>query len=888
MQGLEHDKNNQLQGYLSMSNYKNQAITVYSNGYPIVPINKGIKAPRIKGWQDREFLPSDIRAGLGIKCGLGANPICAVDIDVTDAGLAERISTLYEEMAGYTIQRVGSAPKTMLIYRAANAGWSKAASQWFSDCEWTLNDKNEWVTEGTPQRVEVLGKGQQFVALHEHPDTLQPYEWVDMLGGIESVPAADLPLITEDLVVKFLEVADQLAEDDGMYMKPTPSRKSKTSNALVSLPDEDNFLLDVKVGMSVDEARGYLEYLSSDDHDLWIKIGMALKSEFGDNADALTLFDDWSAKATNYGGYELIQDKWDRFSIGSGGGVSIKTLIKLGNEAKLFHDRHVRSAMLEDYLSDIRNAVDMFELVDEVLPRLGSKLDLGDIVIIKAVKDATLARAKALSQPLTLKDIDSALGIRKEITNDAISRAVLFSEEGNAQRMIDACRDTIMFVPEHNSWYEWSTYYWSAVDPAYIEARARVSVAAIATDSALIGTFGGEEVLAFIQNSSRAQTYRNMVSIAKTDESVLVSVRALDADKNLFGVGNGAVDLTTGKLRPANPLDRITIASEVDYVAEAKCPIFEQTLSDVFFGDEEMITFFQRLMGYTMLGSPTEQLFVIPYGGGANGKSTIFGAISNVFGAHAKTADSSTLLGGAGGNAGGPREDILRLRGSRFVYVSEPDDGGVLKEGLIKGMSGGEAMAARGAYAKTTIEVVPTWTVFMPTNHKPIIKGVDAAIWRRIMPIPFDRNFETDPDVVRDLDRNAKLAKEQSGILNWLVTGALQYKLMGLKVPQKVLDAKAVYRDDMDVLAEWLDMCCVLGADQHASSEALFTSWRTFAEANGELKTIANSRSLGRRLSSKGLETFKNKYGIRGRGFEGISVRVPDGAQGFDDLSLED
>lgn len=868
-----------------MTNYKNQAITVYNNGYPIVPINKGIKAPRVKGWQEKDFRPSDISCGVGIKCGIGANPICAVDIDVTDAALAENLSSLYEDMAGYTVQRVGQAPKTMLVYKAADAGWSKATSQWFSECEWTLNDKNEWVTEGTPQRVELLGKGQQFVALHEHPDTLKPYEWVDMLGGIETVAAAELATVTEELALNFLEVADQMAADAGMFMKPDSMRKNKS---LVHLADEDNFLLDVKVGMSLEEASGYLEHLASDDHDQWIKVGMALKSEFGESVEALNLFDEWSSKAQNYGGYDLVADKWARFSSGSNGGVSIKTLIKLGNAAKLFHDRHVRSAMLEDYLSDIKNAVDMFELVDEVLPRLGSKLDLGDIVIIKAVKDATIIRAKELSQPLTLKDIDSALGIRKEITNDTIARAVLFSEEGNAQRMIDACRHTIMYVPEHNTWYEWSTYYWSAVDPAYIEARARISVSTLASDSNLIGTFGGEEILAFIQNSSRAQTYRNMVAIAKTDESVLVSVRALDADKNLFGVGNGAVDLTTGKLRPANPLDRITIASEVDFIATAECPIFEQTLSDVFFGDEEMITFFQRLMGYTMLANPTEQLFVIPYGGGANGKSTIFGAISNVFGAHAKTADSSTLLGGAGGNAGGPREDILRLRGSRFVYVSEPDDGGVLKEGLIKGMSGGEAMAARGAYAKSTIEVIPTWTVFMPTNHKPIIKGVDAAIWRRIMPIPFDRNFETDPDVVRDLDRNAKLAKEQSGILNWLVAGALEYKLKGLKVPQKVLDAKAVYRDDMDVLAEWLDMCCVIGPDCHASSEALFASWRTFAEANGELKTIANSRSLGRRLASKGLETFKNKYGIRGRGFEGIAIRVPDGAQAFDDLSLVD
>lgn len=868
-----------------MSNYKKQAVVVYGNGYPIVPINRGSKAPYIKGWQDTDFTPDAITAGVGIKCGIGPVPLCAVDIDVTDADLAGRISSLYQDMAGYTLERVGQAPKTMLLYRAAAAGWTKAASAWFSEEPWVLNDKNVWETAGTPQRVEILGKGQQFVALHEHPDTHKPYEWVDMLGGIEGTPADELAVISEAMVMRFLEVADQMVEDAGMFMKP--DSLPNTTKSLSHIADSDNFLAGAKVGLSIDDARTYLEHLGSDDHDLWIKIGMALKSEFGDNPDAFVLYDDWSSRSASYNGSEEIQDKWDRFS-SEPGAVTAKTIIKLGNAATLRHNRELRHAVLADYLSDITNSVDIYSLTDEVLPRLGDKVDTTDVVTIKAIKDAALAKSKELGYPLNLKEIDAKLGIRKEVSSEMITKASQFSEDGNAQRMIADCLHTIMYVPENKNWYEWETYYWRVVDQVYIQRKARDSVNNMISEGAALGMLSGDDLLDFIRSSHRLQTYRNMVGIAQADENVLVRVTELDANKNLFGVGNGAIDLLTGKLVPSNPLDRITIASQVNFVAGADCPVFKQTLSDVFFGDADMIEFFQRLMGYTMLGNPTEHFFVIPYGAGANGKSTIFGAISDVFGDHAKTADSSTLLGGGGGggNAGGPREDILRLMGSRFVYVSEPDDGGVLKEGLVKGMSGGDTMAARGMHAKATIEVKPTWTVFMPTNHKPIIKGVDLGIWRRILPIPFERNFENDPDVVKDLRRNEKLAEEQSGILNWLIEGALSYQKNKMQVPQKVVEARAAYRDDMDLLADWLDECCEIGPSEFAANDALFSSWRAYGEANGEMKAINNSRSLGRRLAAKGFETFKNAHGIRGRGFDGISVKIPDAAQGFDDLSL--
>jgi P4 family phage/plasmid primase-like protien len=381
------------------------------------------------------------------------------------------------------------------------------------------------------------------------------------------------------------------------------------------------------------------------------------------------------------------------------------------------------------------------------------------------------------------------------------------------------------------------------------------------------------EFFKFCAISQRAVMVRNMVSLAQSDPRVVVPVGELDRHSYLLGVGNGAVDLRSGELLAPAHDHRITTITATEYDPEAQAPLFEQTVADVFFGDQDMIAFFQRLVGYSILAQPTEDVLVIPYGSGSNGKSTVLGAIREALGEHARMASSETFLssGQGGGNAGAAREDVLRLRGARFVYVSEPDEGSELREGLIKSMTGGEPLPARGLYSKTTVEVVPTWVAFMPTNHRPIVKGDDHAIWRRLLPVPFTRNFDQDLTLQKDPERADKLAAEAKGILAWCVRGALAYQAQGLKAPGKVGTAKDDYKQDMDLLAEWLDECCELDRNYADTSARLWASWEAFAKARGELQFIRSARALGRRLSAR----FSARKGTGGaREMVGLRVRV--------------
>ena len=109
--------------------------------------------------------------------------------------------------------------------------------------------------------------------------------------------------------------------------------------------------------------------------------------------------------------------------------------------------------------------------------------------------------------------------------------------------------------------------------------------------------------------------------------------------------------------------------------------------------------------------------------------------------------------------------DIARLKGTRFVSAMETEYGGKLAEAVIKRLTGDDVISARFLYGEF-FDFLPTFKIFMATNHKPKIGGMDNAIWRRIRMVPFEVSF---PENKQDRKLSKKLEKELPGILAWIV-----------------------------------------------------------------------------------------------------------------------
>lgn len=625
-----------------------------------------------------------------------------------------------------------------------------------------------------------------------------------------------------------------------------------------------------RVGMSLEKARVLLESLDADcGYQEWVETGQSLHYEFDGAGAALTLWKEWSKgfeKASGkYPGDKALEAKWDSFGRYIGPQITGAYLLRHAKDATVLEryealaywrekvketddEMHIREKLCPGISKDKRltdvEREGLAQLLQKVLGFLGTKLAIGFVRKLIAPADTQVPTVKT-KYPLT--------------------------EFGNCDRMLDRYADSLMYVPETDAWYCWTGVYWRRATSTEIEFYAKETIRGLVNEAEQHENQLGE-FFEFCRLSQQKKMVGNMVSLAASDPRVLVPAAELDKHKGLLCVQNGVIDLRTGKLMPPDPMYRMTRVCSCDYVPEAKAPLFEKVLSDVFFGDKEMVQFFLRVIGYAAVGDPVADIMVIPYGDGSNGKSTVFGTIRRVLGSYAKVAEAGTFVSDSGTkSAGGAREDIVRLQGARFVYVAEPDEGAELREGAIKSMTGGDPMPARGVYGKVTVEVEPTWVPFMPTNHKPIIKGNDNGIWRRLVLIPFLRNFEDDKEIVKDEAMAEKLVGEAEGVLGLVVAAAGAYLARGLQQPAVVKKARDEYRSQMDLLAEWLEECCEVNSGYSEEMKRLWLSWEAFAKSRGVLGMVRSSVALGKRMDKR-FPSSKDGYGRRVR--VGIRLRA--------------
>ncbi|MGH8488149.1 MAG: DNA primase family protein [Gammaproteobacteria bacterium] len=255
----------------------------------------------------------------------------------------------------------------------------------------------------------------------------------------------------------------------------------------------------------------------------------------------------------------------------------------------------------------------------------------------------------------------------------------------------------------------------------------------------------------------------------------------------------------------------------------------------------------------------------IAWGIGANGKSTMLNTFMKLLGPYSCVAAPELLMAKRGDRH--PTE-LADLHGARLVTAIESGEGRRLNESLIKQVTGGDPVKAR-RMREDFWPFTPQFKLWLATNHRPDSRGTDHAIWRRLSLIPFTVVFH-DPDSgetpVKDVAMAAKLRAELPGILNWSLEGCRAWQQDGLRPPAVVKQAVAAYRQDMDVIASFVDECCVVGPGKSATAADLYRSYVQWSEAAGEKPETKTS--FGLRLRERGFEpgAVKNTRVWRGIG----------------------
>jgi putative DNA primase/helicase len=233
--------------------------------------------------------------------------------------------------------------------------------------------------------------------------------------------------------------------------------------------------------------------------------------------------------------------------------------------------------------------------------------------------------------------------------------------------------------------------------------------------------------------------------------------------------------------------------------------------------------------------------------------------ISDALGDYATNIQPETIMVKPGTN--GPTSDIARLKGARFVTCSEPNEGVRLNEGLIKQLTGGDKVTASRKF-ENEFEFYPEFKLWMSTNHKPVIRGTDVGIWRRICLIPFTVCI---PEEKVDKRLKFKLQRELSGILKWAVDGCLLWQREGLEQPDAVKQATAEYRSEMDVISAFIAECCETGTGEEWDHD-LYEAYVKWAKENNEYEMSS------RKFNTEMLKKFERRASSGKRLFQKISL----------------
>ena len=434
---------------------------------------------------------------------------------------------------------------------------------------------------------------------------------------------------------------------------------------------------------------------------------------------------------------------------------------------------------------------------------------------------------------------------------------------GNAKRLVRTFGLDIRYCSTHSAWYIYDGKRWEFDMNGAIQRCAKSTVGLIFGEANAETDRRKQQALE--RHALRSESSRSlnaMVSVASTEIEVCVSSDRLDADPWLFNVANGTLDLRTGRLSEHDRTDLITKISPVKWDVNAKCPVWDEFIMYAMEEDEEVVEFLHRFFGYCLTGLVTEQVLLFMEGTGGNGKTTALLALMYVLGDYAIQGAPGLLM--SKHNESHPTE-VADLEGARFVANAEVEKGKPFAEALIKQLTGSDPIRAR-KMRQDFYQFDPTHKLCIAANHRPIIKGNDEGIWRRVLRIPWKRKI---PAAKKDPFLLKKLQAEAPGILYKLVEGCLAWQSKGLVPPEKVTLATNEYREEMDVLAEFMEDRCILGPSFTVVKKQLYTDYVEWCE---EIKQRPQSYSLfNRQLSERDFQSKVSSQYVNGKKH---SVRV--------------
>ena len=435
-------------------------------------------------------------------------------------------------------------------------------------------------------------------------------------------------------------------------------------------------------------------------------------------------------------------------------------------------------------------------------------------------------------------------------------KAYDMTDTGNAHRLFDRFGHVVRYSYNRKKWYYWDGKLWRLDDTGEIKKLGDVICEDIKKDGYQEQDEHTQvDLLKWAAKTASSRGKEAMIKECQHLNGIPASPDDFDSYAEYLNCQNGIVNLRTGELLPHDSNFLMSKICYSEYDTEGKPPkLWLRFLNDVTNGDKALQKYIQKSIGYSLTGSNSEQCAYFLYGMGNNGKSTFLDTISDLLGSYSANAQPETIMMKKFGD-GGALSDIARLKSARFVTSEEPTEGVRLNEGLLKQLTGGSKITCRFLYADE-FEYTPEFKIWIATNHKPVIRGTDIGIWRRIKLIPFEVNI---PEERVDKNLKYKLRKEFPQILRWAVDGCRMWMTEGIEEPDCVKNAVKEYKQEMDLLAGFIEQCVEIDytTKDKVAAKDLFRAYSKWANDNNEYEMSSKKffTEIVKKLPEKGRDS---------------------------------
>lgn len=438
---------------------------------------------------------------------------------------------------------------------------------------------------------------------------------------------------------------------------------------------------------------------------------------------------------------------------------------------------------------------------------------------------------------------------------------------GNAQRIYDKYKERLLYNTTNDSWYIWNGKLWVKDDRNELtglitdilqdigNSKAIIFDEKISTDFKKIERY----YIKCLSNSS----YLGIVNYLKRLPNVAVNINDFDKDKHLLNLNNGIYNIKTQQLIPHDPVYKMSKIISINYNPKAISPKFWSFLYKIFDHNDKLVLFIRRALAITFSGESLEEVLFFCYGSGANGKSVFFKLLEIVYGDYFQKAPNSMIMQQERNNI---PNDIAQLPNRRMVLCAELPDDQRFNESIIKDLTGNDSIQAR-FLRQEFFTFTPTHTLWLYGNHKPKIHGSDYGIWRRICLIPFNVTIPVEERIPQHelLD---SFMEELEGILLWILDGYKDYQKFGLDIPDIVRMATNEYKEDNDVILDFINECTVSDGNYSIPTKELYSAYTLYTKENKSY-TLGNKKFFTK-VEEKGYH--KKEIRANAKAFVGIKL----------------